>query len=43
MVNKAQIIATEKYEKKSYDKILVRVPKGMKDKIKKKIWRNKKN
>lgn len=28
MVSKAQIKAVQKYEKKAYDKILVRLPKG---------------
>lgn len=29
----AQIAATRKWEKENYDKILVRLPKGTKDKI----------
>jgi len=32
-VSDAQMKATAEYEKKNYDKILVRFPKGMKDKI----------
>ena len=32
-VSKAQMEATAKYEAKKYDKILVRLPKGTKDKI----------
>ena len=33
-VSKAQKAATAKYEKENYDKILVRFPKGTKEKIK---------
>lgn len=33
-VSDAQMKATAKYEKENYDKILVRFPKGTKDKIK---------
>lgn len=32
-VSKAQMKATAEYEKKNYDKVLVRFPKGTKDKI----------
>lgn len=32
-VSNAQMKATAEYEKKNYDKVLVRFPKGMKDKI----------
>ena len=32
-VSEAQMRATAEYEKKNYDKVLVRVPKGTKDKI----------
>lgn len=32
-VSKAQMQATERYEKKNYDKILVRLPKGTKEQI----------
>ena len=32
-VSKAQMKATATYEKKNYDKVLVRFPKGTKDKI----------
>lgn len=32
-VSAAQMAATKKYEEKNYDKILVRLPKGTKDKI----------
>ena len=32
-VSKAQMAATAKYEAKAYDKILVRLPKGKKDKM----------
>ena len=32
-VSKAQMVATAKYEAKAYDKILVRLPKGKKDKM----------
>lgn len=35
-VSQAQKKATAKYEKEKYDKILVRLPKGMKDQIQKK-------
>ena len=31
MVSKAQLKAVQKYEKKAYDKILVRIPKGYLD------------
>ena len=34
-VSKAHIKATSKWEKENYDKILVRFPKGTKDRIKK--------
>ncbi len=34
MVSKAQIKATGKYEHNNYDKILLRLPKGRRDKIK---------
>lgn len=33
-VSKAQLKATKNYEDKKYDKILLRLPKGTKDKIK---------
>ena len=32
-VSEAQMRATAEYEKKNYDKVLVRFPKGTKDKI----------
>lgn len=32
-VSKAQMEATARYEKENYDKVLVRFPKGTKDKI----------
>jgi hypothetical protein len=32
-VSKAQMKATSEYEKRNYDKVLVRFPKGTKDKI----------
>lgn len=32
-VSSSQIKATAKYEKENYDKVLVRFPKGTKDKI----------
>lgn len=32
-VSKAQMAATAKYEAKTYDKILVRLPKGKKDEM----------
>ena len=32
-VSKAQIKATAEYEKRNYDKVLVRFPKGTKEKI----------
>ncbi len=35
-VSEAQKKATAKYEKENYDKILVRFPKGMKEKIQEK-------
>ena len=34
-VSKAQAKATAKYEKKNYDRILVRLPKGTKDRMQK--------
>lgn len=32
-VSQAQMRATAEYEKKNYDKVLIRFPKGMKEKI----------
>lgn len=34
MVSKARLKATAKYEQANYDKVLVRLPKGTKDRIK---------
>ena len=33
MITKAQARATKKYQEKAYDKILVRLPKGTKERI----------